>query len=249
MLDLLTDPNVWAALLTLTALEVILGIDNIVFLSILVDRLPPEQRKSGRLLGLGLAMGTRLLLLLALSWLMSLEHPLFHIPWAGKPEGLPLSGKDLILLGGGLFLMAKAVHEIHEKLDTPDDERGPTTRGASFLSTLIQIALIDIVFSLDSIITAVGMASQISVMMLAVILSVALMMLASGPIAAFISRHPSMKMLALSFLILIGTSLVGEALHFSIPKGYIYFAMAFSLAVECLNLRLRKSPAPHGEGI
>jgi predicted tellurium resistance membrane protein TerC len=247
------DPNAWAALLTLTLLEIVLGIDNIVFLSILVDRLPPEQRKNGRLMGLGLAMGARMMLLLSISWIMSLKEPLFHLPihpslWDMMPTAaehgghLGFSWKDLILLGGGFFLIWKSTKEIHHKLEGEEESGHGTRAVASFGAILVQIAMIDIIFSLDSVITAVGMVndpSRVSLMMVAVVISIGVMMLASGFISDFVSRHPSVKVLALSFLILIGTALMAEALHFHIPKGYIYFSMAFSLIVELVNLKVR----------
>jgi predicted tellurium resistance membrane protein TerC len=249
------QPDAWAALATLTLLEIVLGIDNIVFLSILVDRLPPEKRKAGRIFGLGLAMLTRLLLLATISWIMGLKAVLFSIPispflWRTIPEAaahdgmLGITGKGIILLIGGFFLIWKATREIHHKLeDAPDAQM--TIKASSFAAVLFQIAMIDIIFSLDSVITATGMADHLSVMALAVIISVGVMMLAAGPISEFVSRHPSVKMLALAFLILIGTALIAEGLHFEIPKGYIYFAMAFSLGVELLNLKARaKNPPP-----
>lgn len=244
------DPNAWVALFTLTLLEIVLGIDNIVFISILVDRLPEEKRRQGRLIGLGLAMLLRILLLFSIVWIMALTAPLFHIsvhpalwdmaPSAAEHGGqLGISWKDLILLGGGFFLIWKSTREIHHKLDG-DDESQHTAKAASFGGVLVQIALIDIIFSLDSVITAVGMVNdptRISLMMIAVVVAVVVMMVASGPISRFVSIHPSVKILALAFLILIGTSLMAEGLHFHIPKGYIYFAMAFSLAVEFINIR------------
>ena len=247
----LADPNAWAALATLTLLEIVLGIDNIVFLAILVDRLPPAQRPSGRFFGLSLAMLTRLMLLATIKWIMGLTKVWLVIPvapafWQMAPQAaahhglLDITGKGLILLLGGLFLIWKATKEIHHKLD--EHEGSPVSaKASSFAAVLIQIALIDILFSLDSVITAVGMADQLSVMALAVVLSVGVMMLAAGPISNFVSRHPSIKMLALAFLILIGTALIAEGLHFEVPKGYIYFAMAFSLGVELLNLRAKAS--------
>ena len=250
-----SDPSAWAALATLTLLEIVLGIDNIVFLSILVDRLPPEKRKSGRIFGLGLAMITRLMLLATITWVMSLTTVLFTIPiapafWKMTPQVaehhgmLGITGKGLILLTGGFFLIWKSTKEVHHSLEETGDAE-VSVKATSFMGVLIQIALIDIIFSLDSVITAAGMADHLSVMALAVIISVGIMMVAAGPISDFVSRHPSVKMLALSFLILIGTALIAEGLHFNIPKGYIYFAMAFSLGVELLNLRARaKNPAP-----
>ncbi|MFD2258022.1 TerC family protein [Luteolibacter algae] len=246
-----SEPDAWAALLTLTLLEIVLGIDNIVFISILVDRLPEEKRPKGRTIGLGLAMLTRLCLLAAISWMMSLKAVLFSIPfhpllwkmspYAAEHDGqLGISGKGLILLVGGFFLIWKATKEIHHKLEG-EEEHQATSKAATFGAILAQIAVIDIVFSLDSVITAAGMADHLSVMMLAVVVSVGVMMFAAGPIGEFVSKHPSVKMLALSFLILIGTALIAEGLHFEIPKGYIYFAMAFSLGVELLNLKIRSN--------
>ncbi|RYD20537.1 MAG: TerC family protein [Verrucomicrobiaceae bacterium] len=247
-----SDPQAWGALTTLTLLEIVLGIDNIVFISILVDRLPEAQRAKGRLIGLSLAMGARMLLLLSISWIMSLKNALFSIPvhpalWDMMPTAeqhggmLGISMKDIILLGGGFFLIWKSTKEIHHKLEG-EEESHSTGKAASFGAVLVQIAMIDIIFSLDSVITAVGMVNdptRVSLMMVAVVISIGVMMVASGTISSFVSRHPSVKMLALSFLILIGTALMAEGLHFHIPKGYIYFSMAFSLAVELLNLKLR----------
>lgn len=257
MFEWFNDPSAWAALFTLTLLEIVLGIDNIVFISILIDRMPLEQRKKARLMGLGLAMIMRLLLLVSISWIMSLKNPLFHVPvhpilWEMIPTArdhggsMGISLKDLILLGGGFFLIWKSTKEIHHKLEGQDEEGPHAGKAASLGSILVQIALIDIIFSIDSVITAVGMVndpSRVSLMMVAVIISIIVMMVASGTISSFVSKHPSVKMLALSFLILIGTALMAEGLHFHIPKGYIYFSMAFSLAVELLNLKLRGKPA------
>jgi predicted tellurium resistance membrane protein TerC len=254
----IADPQAWGALLTLSLLEIVLGIDNIVFISILVDRLPVEQRAKGRLFGLGLAMVARLLLLLSITWIMSLKNALFQIPvppglWdmmptAGEHHGmLGISMKDLILLGGGFFLIWKSTKEIHHKLEGYDEGAGSVGGRSSFGAVLVQIMLIDIIFSLDSVITAVGMVNdptRVSLMMVAVMISIGVMMLASGSISDFVSRHPSVKMLALSFLIMIGTALMAEGLHFHIPKGYIYFSMVFSLAVELLNLRIRAKSLP-----
>jgi predicted tellurium resistance membrane protein TerC len=249
----LQDPQAWGALLTLSLLEIVLGIDNIVFISILVDRLPHEKRKAGRMIGLGLAMGARLVLLLSISWIMGLKSAIFHMPihpslWdmftsVKETNGvLGISWKDLILLGGGFFLIWKSTKEIHHKLEGHEEGGGTAKAVASFGAVLVQIMMIDIIFSLDSVITAVGMVndpSRVSLMMVAVVISIAVMMAASGAISNFVSKHPSVKMLALSFLILIGTALMAEGVHFHIPKGYIYFSMAFSLAVELLNLKLR----------
>ncbi|NTU92667.1 MAG: TerC family protein [Chlorobiaceae bacterium] len=232
-MEWITQPEAWIALATLTALEIVLGIDNIIFISILVGRLPEEQRNKGRILGLGLAMLTRILLLLSITWVMSLKADLFTL------FDLGFSGRDLILLGGGLFLLAKSTHEIHVSLeDGEDEEKKGSTSG--FVMTLIQIALIDIVFSLDSVITAVGLADDIAVMIIAVMISVGIMMVASKSISDFVDRHPTIKMLALSFLILVGVTLLAEGIDFEFPRGYIYFAMAFSVTVEMLNIRLRK---------
>ncbi|MEY8878655.1 MAG: TerC family protein [Leptothrix sp. (in: b-proteobacteria)] len=244
MFDWLADPNAWIALATLTALEIVLGIDNIIFISILVGRLPEAQRDRARRLGLALAMGSRIALLMSLAWIMRLTGPLFEV------MDRAISGRDLILIGGGLFLLWKSVHEIHGSLEGEGDEGGGPAggrAGATFMGVLAQIAVIDIVFSLDSVITAVGLADQVSVMVLAIMLSVALMMFAAKPIGEFVDRHPTIKMLALSFLVLVGVTLIGEGFGVHLPKGYIYFAMAFSVAVEMLNLRLRSrrsKPAP-----
>jgi predicted tellurium resistance membrane protein TerC len=231
--EFLTDPQVWLAFLTLTALEIVLGIDNIIFISILVGRLPPEQRARGRTIGLSLAMITRILLLLSITWVMGLSAELFSIMGRG------ISGRDLILFGGGLFLLAKSTLEIHHSLEGESEQREVKGR-ATFNSVITQIAIIDIVFSLDSVITAVGMADHVQVMIAAVVVAVLVMMFLAGPISDFVDRHPTIKMLALSFLILIGVALIGEGLGFHIPKGYIYFAMAFSVAVEMLNIQVRK---------
>jgi predicted tellurium resistance membrane protein TerC len=232
-MELLTDPQAWIAFLTLTALELVLGIDNIIFISILVDRLPPERRELARRIGLGLAMFMRIALLVVLAWIVGLTAPLFTV------LGEQISGRDLILVAGGVFLIWKATGEIHDLMEGGEHADAPALPG-TFARVLAQIMVIDLVFSLDSIITAVGMVREIPVMVAAVIASVALMMLFAGPIGRFVSRHPTVKMLALSFLIMIGMALVADGLDFHVPKGYIYFAMAFSVAVEMLNLRLRK---------
>ncbi len=233
MADLLTTHNL-VALLTLVALEIVLGIDNLVFLSILTGRLPREDQPRARRLGLMLAMGMRIALLFAIGWLMRLTAPLFAV---GEHE---VSGRDLILLGGGVFLIAKATWEIHDKLEA--HEHGPGPRGAAtFGSVLVQVMLLDLVFSLDSVITAVGMAEHIEIMVTAVIVSVAVMMLAAEPISRFIEHRPTIKILALSFLILIGVLLVAEGAGQHLSKGYVYFAMAFSLFVEVLNMRVRQA--------
>jgi len=233
MMQLLTDPQAWLAFGTLTLLEIVLGIDNIIFLSILVGRLPAAQRPRARTLGLAMAMLMRIALLLSITWVMGLGSALFTLLTH------PVSGRDLILFGGGLFLMAKSTMEIHSSLE--GDEHEHKGRGSpSFVGTIVQIAIIDIVFSLDSVITAVGLADHVQVMIAAVVASVFVMMFLAGAISDFVDRHPTIKMLALSFLIMIGMALVGESLGFHVPKGYIYFAMAFSVAVELLNIRLRK---------
>ncbi len=228
----LTDPQAWLALGTLTALEIVLGIDNIIFISILASKLPKKQQPRARFWGLTVAMVTRLLLLFSLSWLMSLTAPLFEM-FAHE-----ISGRDIILIAGGLFLLIKSTLEIHEKLE---GEEGHTSArpAASFGSIMVQIALLDIVFSLDSVITAIGMANHVSVMATAIVIAVLVMMAASGAISQFIDRHPTIKILALSFLLMIGVMLIGEGLEFHIPKGYIYFAMAFSVFVEMLNAKIR----------
>ena len=233
MFEWLSDPNAWIALATLTALEIVLGIDNIIFISILVGRLPAERRDTARRLGLALAMGTRILLLLSLAWIMRLTTPLFTL-------GKDISGRDLILIGGGLFLLWKSVHEIHASLEGADEERSGASGKAAFGAVLVQIAVIDIVFSLDSVITAVGLADDVMVMVIAIVLSVAVMMFAARPIGEFVDRHPTIKMLALAFLVLVGVTLVAEGIGTHVPKGYIYFAMAFSVVVEMINIRLRK---------
>jgi predicted tellurium resistance membrane protein TerC len=232
-----TTADGWIALLTLTVLEIVLGIDNIVFISILAGKLRPEERNRARTLGLTLAMGMRILLLLSITWVMSLTQPLFAV------IGREISGRDLILLIGGLFLLAKSTHEIHDKLEG-EEGHGSKRAAASFGAVLVQIALLDIVFSLDSVITAVGMAEDIMVMILAVMIAVGVMLFASGAISAFVEKHPTVKMLALAFLLLIGVSLVAEGFHHHIPKGYIYFAMAFSVFVEMINLRVRAKGRP-----
>jgi predicted tellurium resistance membrane protein TerC len=234
MLDWIGDPNAWVALATLTALEIVLGIDNIIFLSILVGRLPASRRNIARRLGLGLAMLTRILLLLSLAWIMQLTKPLFTLVQE-------ISGRDLILIGGGLFLLWKSVHEIHNSLEGEGDDGKPAVHAVAgnFVAILIQIAIIDIVFSLDSVITAVGLADDVEVMVLAIVASVVVMMFAARPIGEFVDAHPTIKMLALAFLVLVGVTLMAEGFDAHVPKGYIYFAMAFSVAVEMLNIRMR----------
>jgi len=232
-MEWISQPESWIALLTLTSLEIVLGIDNIVFLSILSGRLPAEQRARARYLGLGLAMFLRIALLLGLGWLARLTAPWFVI------VGNEISGRDLILIAGGLFLIGKSTYEIHHKLE---DEQGPPAARAGFIAVLTQILILDIVFSLDSVITAVGMANEIGVMVTAVVAAVVFMMFFAGAIGEFVERHPTVKMLALSFLLLIGTALVADGFDQHIPKGYIYFAMAFSVFVEALNLRSGHRP-------
>src|SRR5262245_43767601 len=233
-MEWITDPHAWMALATLTALEIVLGVDNIIFISILCGRLPRHQQARARTLGLGFAMLTRLGLLFSLTWMMSLTAPLFTLPFAGKE----ISGRDLILIGGGLLLLWKSVHEIHNALEGEEDDPSAVRR-ASFSGVIFQIAVIDIVFSLDSVITAVGLVDELEIMAIAIIVAVGVMMVAAGPISRFVDEHPTIKMLALTFLTLIGVALIGEGWDLHIPKGYIYFAMAFSVAVEMLNLRLR----------
>jgi predicted tellurium resistance membrane protein TerC len=237
-MEWLASPEAWIALFSLTALEIVLGVDNIIFISILVGRLAPEQRQRARVIGLALAMVMRIALLLSLAWMMRLTDPLFSI------LSREVSGRDLILIGGGLFLLAKSVMEIHNSLEGESHDGPDAPRGANFYATLAQIAVIDIVFSLDSVITAVGMVSEVPVMVLAIVVAVGIMMFAAKPIGDFVDTHPTLKMLALSFLILVGVALVGEGLTLHIPKGYIYFAMAFAVGVEMLNLRLRKTRQP-----
>ena len=234
------DPNAWVALLTLTVLEIVLGIDNIVFISVLTGRLPREQQARARTIGLGAALVMRVLLLLTISWIIGLTQPLISI------AGLDFSGRDVVLIGGGLFLLWKATTEVHHALegDEPGHGEGSGRRAATFTSVIVQIGLLDIVFSLDSVITAVGMADDIPVMIIAIVIAIAVMLVASGPLSRFVEQHPTVKMLALSFLLLIGMSLVADGFDVHIPKGYIYFAMGFSVFVELLNLRLRRRHDP-----
>jgi predicted tellurium resistance membrane protein TerC len=237
-MEWLGDPNAWIGLLTLTVLEIVLGIDNIIFISILAGKLPARDQKKARTLGLGLAMLTRILLLLSLSWIIGLTRPLFAI------AGFEVTGRALILIGGGLFLLAKSTHEIHDQIEG-EEEHEKLSVVPSFVAVLVQIALLDVIFSLDSVITAVGMVDQISVMVIAVILAIAVMMIFAGPISSFVHRHATIKMLALGFLLLIGVNLIAEGAGFHIPKGYIYFAMAFAVFVELLNLKIRRrKPRP-----
>jgi predicted tellurium resistance membrane protein TerC len=232
-MELLSDPNIWIAFATLTVLELVLGIDNIIFISILAGKLEPDQQPRARFIGLSLALIMRVILLFSLTWVMGLTAPLFAV------FGHEVSGRDLILIIGGLFLIGKSTHEIHGSLE---GEEGHAVKKvyASFGAVIVQIGLLDIVFSLDSVITAIGMVNQISVMVAAVVVSIIAMMLFAGPIGSFVQRHPTIKMLALAFLLLIGFTLVIEGLEMHIPKGYIYFAMAFSILVEVLNMQLRK---------
>ena len=231
-MDWITNPEIWIALLTLTALEIVLGIDNIVFISIIAGKLPHAQRDKARKIGLSLAMITRILLLLSLAWIIRLTAPLFTV------LGEEISGRDLILILGGLFLIAKSTHEIHQKLE---GEEGHSSRRVepSFRSVIGQILLLDIVFSLDSVITAVGMVEQVPVMVAAVVIAIGVMLVSAGAISGFVERHPTIKMLALSFLVLIGVALIAEGLDRHIPKGYIYFAMAYAVCIELLNMKLR----------
>jgi len=245
-MEFLSSPEAWISLLTLTILEIVLGIDNIIFISILSGKLPADQQKKGRQLGLALAMITRVLLLLSLTWVMTLTSELFNLgnligvsnaEWLAK---LSISGRDLILIVGGLFLIYKSTHEIHEKLES-EEEKEIKGKVHSFAGVIIQILLLDIVFSLDSVITAVGMAEHVEVMIAAVVIAVIIMMFSASAISNFVNDHPTVKMLALSFLLLIGVSLLAEGLDQHIPKGYIYFAMAFSVLVEMLNLKMKKN--------
>ena len=240
MLDWISDPQAWIALLTLTVLEIVLGVDNIIFISILSSRLPEQQRFRARTFGLGLALLGRVVLLLSLSWIMRLQKPLFEISSQG------ISGRDLILILGGLFLLAKSTHEIHASTEG-DPTHGRTAKAASFQSVLLQILLLDIVFSLDSVITAVGMVKDLGVMIAAVVIAILFMMWSATAVANFIHRHPTVKMLALAFLLLVGVALIADGLEVHIPRGYVYFAMAFSVLVEMLNLRAgRKRPTTAG---
>ncbi|BAP42321.1 TerC family protein [Pseudomonas sp. 21LCFQ02] len=237
-MEWLLNPEIWVAFLTLTALEIVLGIDNIIMISILVSRMPKAMQKRTRLFGLGLAMVTRIMLLLSITWIMRLTTDLFSV------FGQGISGRDLILFFGGLFLLWKSSQEIFQGMEG-EEEAGDEPKGAGgmFLATIVQIAIIDIVFSLDSVITAVGMVSNVPVMVAAIIVAVLVMMLCSGAISDFIDKHPSLKMLALSFLMVVGTVLIAEAFDIHVPKGYVYFAMAFSLAVEAINIKMRTSQA------
>ncbi len=241
MFEWIYEPQAWIALLTLTALEIVLGIDNIIFISILVSRLPEKLRQKARTIGLALAMVTRIALLLVLTWIMKLVEPLFTV------LAQEISGRDLILILGGLFLLAKSTLEISNSLEGAEEDATAGKAAAGFMMILVQIAILDIVFSLDSVITAVGMADHVPVMVIAIVIAVGVMMMSAKAIGDFVDRHPSIKMLALSFLVLVGVALIGEGFDMHIPKGYIYFAMAFSFSVEMLNLRMRAkkaAPAP-----
>ena len=232
-MELLSDPQAWIGLLTLTLLEIVLGIDNVIFISILADKLPAAKQKQARQIGLGLAMIMRILLLLSLFWIIGLTKPFFVL------AGFEVTGRALILIGGGLFLIAKSTREIHDNIEGEGEGR-QVRRAPSLKAVLLQIILLDLVFSLDSVITAVGMVDEIAVMIVAVMLAVGVMMAFAGALSRFVERHPTVKMLALSFLLLIGVNLIGEGLGFHIPKGYTYFAMGFALSVEVLNIKLRK---------
>ena len=236
MFEWIASPEAWIALATLTALEIVLGIDNIIFISILVGRLPEHQRNFGRRVGLLLAMGMRLALLFSIAWVMGLKETWFTV------LGQAISGRDVILIGGGLFLLAKSTHEIHNSLEGVEEEQ-PSIKVATLGPVLFQIAVLDIVFSLDSVITAVGLVDQVSIMAIAIIMAVGVMLMAARPIGEFVDEHPTVKILALAFLILVGVTLMVEGFDVHVPKGYIYFAMAFSVAVEMINLRMRKKVA------
>src|SRR5262245_25006212 len=254
MIDLLLDPNAWAALVALSVLEIVLGIDNVIFISVMVSRLPAEQAKRARQIGLALAFVFRIVLLFTLTWMMRLTAPLFTV------LGMGISGRDIILIGGGLFLIAKATHEIHAEIEARDDDAAgmdEAAAGRAFLWVVMQLALVDLVFSLDSIITAIGMAQQIEIMIAAVMIAMFVMYAASGPVSRFVADHPTTKMLALAFLVLIGVALVADGFDVHIPRGYIYFAMAFAAAVEVFNViagrnrrkrrTLRSRGRPEGE--
>jgi predicted tellurium resistance membrane protein TerC len=234
-MDWLTDPKVWIAFITLVSLELVLGVDNVIFISILAGKLPTHQQDRARRTGLALAVVSRILLLASLSWIISLNQTLFIV------FGLDISGRDIILMLGGLFLVGKATHEIHQKLEGEEGHASARVQ-ATFASVIFQVLILDVVFSLDSVITAIGMVDQLPIMIAAVIIAAIMMIVSSGPLAHFVDQHPTVKMLALSFLLLIGFTLIVEGLHQHIPKGYIYFAMGFSIFVEILNLRLRKKP-------
>ncbi|MBV6395530.1 MAG: hypothetical protein HFACDABA_01106 [Anaerolineales bacterium] len=235
----ISNPESWVALVTLVVLELVLGVDNVIFISILSGKLPPGEQPRARTLGIALAVITRILLLLSLSWIINLKEPLFELPLFD----LPISGRDLVLLAGGLFLLWKSTHEIHDRLEGPHGQASAKV-AATFAGVIVQIMLLDIVFSLDSVITAVGMANEIAIMIIAVVVAAGVMIFTAGPISEFVEKHPTVKMLALAFLLMIGFTLIVEGLHQHIPKGYVYFAMAFSVLVEVLNLRVRTTSEP-----
>jgi predicted tellurium resistance membrane protein TerC len=235
MMELLTSPEAWAALLTLTVLEIVLGIDNVIFLSVIVSRIPPHQAKRARQIGLALALIFRILLLSILVWLIGLTEPVF------EARGFAFSWRDMILIGGGLFLIAKATHEIHGEVEARESEESEVSKSRTFFWIIVQIIVIDMVFSLDSIITAIGMAKDIEIMIAAVIIACYIMYVSSGPVARFVAEHPTTKMLALAFLVLIGVALVADGFHFHIPRAYIYFAIAFSAAVELFNVLAKRN--------
>jgi predicted tellurium resistance membrane protein TerC len=235
MMELLTSPEAWAALLTLTVLEIVLGIDNVIFLSVIVSRIPPHQAKRARQIGLALALIVRILLLSILVWLIGLTEPVF------EARGFAFSWRDMILIGGGLFLIAKATHEIHGEVEARESEESEVSKSRTFFWIIVQIIVIDMVFSLDSIITAIGMAKDIEIMIAAVIIACYIMYVSSGPVARFVAEHPTTKMLALAFLVLIGVALVADGFHFHIPRAYIYFAIAFSAAVEMFNVLAKRN--------
>ena len=235
MIALLTSPEAWAALVTLTALEIVLGIDNVIFLSIVVSRLPPQRARRARQIGLALALVFRLLLLSLLTWLIGLTEPLLSL------GGIDFSWRDIILIGGGLFLIAKATHEIHSEVEGEEDDAGRAAGASAFIFVIMQIIVIDLIFSLDSIITAIGMAQDLAIMIAAVVIAVAIMYVSSSAVARFVAEHPTTKMLALAFLVLIGVALVADGFKFHIPRGYIYFAIAFSAAVEFFNVLAKRN--------
>ncbi|MBR1127713.1 TerC family protein [Bradyrhizobium iriomotense] len=235
MTHLITSPEAWAALLTLTSLEIVLGIDNVIFLSVIVSRIPEQQANRARQIGLALALVFRIILLSVLVWLIGLTAPVFSF------AGYDFSWRDLILIGGGLFLIAKATHEIHAEVEVDDDEGDEKSGGSAFFWVIVQIVIIDIVFSLDSIITAIGMAQDIEIMIAAVVIACLIMYISSGPVSRFVAEHPTTKMLALAFLVLIGVALVADGFKFHIPRGYIYFAIAFSAAVEFFNVLAKRN--------
>jgi len=236
-MDWVLEPQLWVAFITLVALELVLGVDNVIFISILAGKLPTELQQRARVIGLSLAVVSRLILLLSLSWIIRLTEPLFSV------FNFDVSGRDIIIIVGGLFLIGKATHEIHDKLEG-EEGHASTRAKPTFSSFLVQVLLLDMIFSLDSVITAVGMVDRIEIMAAAIVIAAGVMIFTAGPLSAFVERHPTIKMLALAFLLLIGFTLIVEGLHQHIPKGYIYFAMAFSLFVEFLNLRLRKTGVP-----